>query len=367
MIDDLWLGRDNTMPPTKLKSFEPKLSLREITSKSVGGRAKGRGFFYDLVPEVKKSVLVSATSDGQVQALDKNTMALKWRQYYPGAISAGPSVSGSVVALCTTDAKLVVLNAKTGQMLWQKPLANQSLAKPLISDDAIFVKTVDGHLYAFNKKTGQRNWRSEHRLPEVVLRADSSPILLGGTILAGFADGEIIGFNRYNGNVLWSRQIVKSHGVSDAERMVDIATTPVVDDSALYVSSFQGKIAALSLNGMHPMWTHKMSTFLRMSASKNTIYLVDANSVLWALNRKNGQVLWRQKALEYRGLSAPVVGKNHLFIGDSQGYLHVLSAQSGQVVARVKTGRAALLTPVVNQDRVFTLNQQGMLKVYKVG
>ncbi len=368
LFDEFWLGKDNTMPPKPLKPFQPKLSLKEVGVKTVGGSAKGRSGFFNLSPVLWQGRLITATSDGQVQAIDEQDLHLVWRQFLAEELAAGPAINQGVVALSTVKAKVVVLDAKSGRLLWKKNLSNQALSKPLISENQVFVKTIDGNLTAFDLRTGKQQWQNMHQQPKVVLRADSSPVSLGDILIAGFADGELVGFNRDSGQVLWQKQVVSSMGVSDAERMVDLSANPLVDDGTLYLGSYQGKVSAFNIHGFRTQWSHKMSLYQNMSLGRNALYLVDANGTLWAIDRHNGVVLWKQQELEYRGLSAPTYYKGHLYVGDRLGYVHVLSASSGKVVARVNPSRGETQkVPVLSNNRLFALNQQGLLKVYQVG
>jgi outer membrane protein assembly factor BamB len=68
--------------------------------------------------------------------------------------------------------------------------------------------------------------------------------------------------------------------------------------------------------------------------SGNHIYITDAGSRVWALDRRTGATLWRQDGLTGRELSAPAVQGRAVVVGDFDGYVHWLSQDDGEIIAR---------------------------------
>ena len=94
--------------------------------------------------------------------------------------------------------------------------------------------------------------------------------------------------------------------------------------------------------------------------------MTDSNDVLWAFDRANGQVKWKQDAFKARGLSEPVLMGNRLVVGDKTGYLHLLSTQSGEIVSRTQLSGAIDIAPTVSGNHVYVMTANGKLNCLSV-
>jgi outer membrane protein assembly factor BamB len=85
-----------------------------------------------------------------------------------------------------------------------------------------------------------------------------------------------------------------------------------------------------------------------------------------ALDRGNGQPVWKQEALAYRGLTAPLPRGEAVVVGDFEGYVHILARESGRFLARVETDGAVLrAAPVPLSGSVLVQTEGG--GVYALG
>ena len=71
-------------------------------------------------------------------------------------------------------------------------------------------------------------------------------------------------------------------------------------------------------------------------------FVSDERGAVHAFDRSNGQSLWKQEALAYRGLTTPLPRGEAVVVGDFEGYVHVLARESGAFLARKETDGAML-------------------------
>jgi outer membrane protein assembly factor BamB len=236
------------------------------------------------------------------------------------------------------------------------------IATPRIAGNKVLIKTESGDLQALDSANGQVRWTFHQNPPELMLRGGSSPVVAGSHVLAGFSDGQLVSLNLNDGRLQWSRQIALPHGASAVERLVDIRSEPVVRDGVVYVVTYQGKLAALSLGSGNAIWEHDMSSHVGLAVDASAVYAVDDNSHVWALDRQTGRVRWHQDKLEGRGLTQPVVTPGSLVMGDSEGYVHWVSLQNGRFLGRHSVDSKRLLaTPQLYQGHVVVLSSSGKL------
>lgn len=366
LLDDYWLGKDNTPKPSPLPKIKRQVALKKITSKQVGGYLKGNHGFLKLLPFLQAGDVYTATTDGQVEKRKQGNGQLIWSQRLKAPISSGPVAGNNIVAVASSNAKLYVLDDTKGKLLWVKRLSNQMLARPAVGHGLVLAKTIDGHLYAFDARNGKQKWVYQHPTPKVVLRADSSPLIVDNVVIVGFADGSLMAFSLDSGRIFWRLMVAEPHGFSDVERMVDVDATPVVNGAYLYTAAYQSDVRAINIRSLKTAWKRKLSVYQNMAQSGSKLVVTQASGELWAFNTINGTVLWRQKALSYRGISRPAISNGKVLVTDKKGFIHVLSLETGHIIGRAYLSKTQYSAPVVKGNWVYLLSRQGMLLIYRV-
>ncbi len=359
-VDNYILGKDNTPKPEPLKTITPKATMTQTWSVPTG-KSRKDSTYLKLKPVIRGNVIYTADASGIVQAIDKTTGHLIWSKQLAQGIASGPTVADGYIALGTNAAHLVLLKQDDGHQVWQASVSSDALSKSAIADHKVIAKTIDGNLYAFDVATGKKIWVVDHGSPGLILKAGSSPVIRGQTALAGFSDGKLDAVDINLGHVLWQRSIAYASGSSDVERLVDIDADPVVRGNIAYLASYQGYVGALSLENGQFIWNKPSSTFHNMAIDATTLYLTDSNDVLWAYNRQDGQVKWKQVSLKARGLTEPVLMGNRLVVGDKTGYLHLVSTKTGELLSRTQLSGPVEVSPSVSGHRVYVMTANGKL------
>lgn len=359
-IDNFMLGKDNTPAPTPLDDFKPRATLTEDWSVPMGKASKARSDL-KLKPAIKGNVIYAANANGMVQAFDKVKGRLIWSRQLEHGVISGPTVANGYIALGTNRSTVVMLRQHDGSEIQQLKVSGDALSKSIIMGNKVVIKTIDGYLYAFNLKTGEKLWVTEHGSPSLILKASSSPVIMGKMALVGFSDGKLDAVDIESGRVVWQRSIAYASGASDVERLVDIDADPIVRGNVVYLGSYQGYIGALSLDNGEFIWRKPGSIYKNMAIDDSTLYITDSDDILWAFNRQNGQVKWKQLAFKARGLTEPVLMKNKIIVGDRTGYLHVLSTQNGEQIARHQLSGSVDIAPAISGNNIYVMTANGKL------
>jgi len=172
-------------------------------------------------------------------------------------------------------------------------------------------------------------------------------------VLAGFDGGHLVALETSSGRVLWDTSITTATGRSELDKMIDIDTAPVVVEGIVYVVTFQGQLAALTLNTGRMLWNKDMSSFAGFTIDGNNLYITDSKSVIWALDRLNGSAIWKQEGLLNRQVTGPASVGNYIVAGDFEGYLHWMDKTTGAFSARQKlSGDRIIAAPVASAENV---------------
>ena len=115
--------------------------------------------------------------------------------------------------------------------------------------------------------------------------------------------------------------------------MVDIDSAPALAEDAVYAVAYRGQLAALEPGSGKPYWQKDLSSSAGLAVDSRLVFVSDEDGVLWALDRFNGQVVWKDDRMKGRRLTAPVLVGRYVVVGDLEGYLHWLRREDGELVA----------------------------------
>ncbi|MCL5273018.1 MAG: outer membrane protein assembly factor BamB [Gammaproteobacteria bacterium] len=364
-VDDYMLGKDNTPKPKSLEEIQPKIKVSQNWTTPVGKSRKSSEYL-KLKPVIRGDIVYTADASGLIQAVNKKDGQVKWFKQLNHGILSGPTVADGHVVVSTNGSTLVLLNQADGKEIWETKLSGEVLAPPALSHQKIVAKTIDGKVFAFDAVNGKQLWTAEHGSPSLVLKASSSPVIMGDLVLIGFSDGKLDALELQSGRLIWQRSIAYATGSSDVERLIDIDSDPIVRDNIAYLGSYQGYIGALSLTDGQFIWRKPGSVFKNMVLSSNTLYLTDSNDVVWSLNKQTGHVNWKQTALKARSLTEPVLIGEDIVVGDKTGYLHFIDSQTGELMARSQLSGGVSISPSVAGRTLYVLTDNGLLNQLSV-
>ncbi len=355
-------SKGNLPPPTELEALDRSLSLtRDWLRVNIIERERsqiGQGIYVD------ESLFLWVDGQGRLHAQDAVTGDRRWVVTFDSKVSSRPGAHGDVVLVVTEDAYVLALDKKNGSELWRTRVSSESLVAPQVAEGLVIVYCVDGKIFALNFSDGVKRWRYDSDVPVVSLRGNATPTLFDGRVFVGLSEGELASLALWSGKESWKVPLATPRGRTELERMVDVDTTPVVFDGVVYSGAYQGQVAALQIRTGRVIWAHEMSTAKDIAVDSAHVYVVDDESVLYALDRKSGQVLWKQDALQWRYITAPTLYKGYLVVGDIEGYLHWLDAQTGELAHRVRSDYTNIdAKPVVARDRLYAMSRAGIIDV----
>ena len=358
-------GKDKDVePPAELVKLVAKRDVNHLWSLGLGGDSENLRLA--LRPAVAGDAVYAASHDGEVVAVDAQSGRRKWSVKTKLALSAGPEVANDVVVLGSSDGEVILLDAATGAKRWQQSIKSEILARPLVANDLVVIRTVDGHIEGLALSDGATRWAVDQQVPRLTLRGTAPPVLAGDKIIAGFDNGRVIAIDSRKGDVLWDTIVNAPHGRTELERLADIDSPARVAGDDVFVVGFNGRVAMLALDSGQIWWARDASSYRGFAMDEENLYLTNADSVVVAMRRRDGSVLWEQAGMKRRGLTAPAIDGDALVVGDFQGYIHWLDKASGEIVAREKSDGERISNAAVTQDgRTFIQTDSGKLVAFK--
>jgi outer membrane protein assembly factor BamB len=355
-----WFESDNQEPPAELTEYEP--AIRVTTRWRVNAGSGGEEQYLKLVPALYQGRVLVADQTGRVQSLSAESGEKIWSLETDAPISGGPGVDRDLVLVGTRRGDLIALNENDGQELWRTRLSSEILSVPAIGSGMVVAHTIDGKLFGLRSDDGSQAWTYDRTVPILTLRGSSSPIVYESSVVAGFAGGRLVRLDLRNGDPQWEVQVTPPRGRSELERIVDLDADPVISGDMIYVCTFQGDVAGVSLDTGVVLWRRELSSHAGLTANWRQVYVTDSKDRVWALDPRNGAALWKQEKLLNRRLSAPAILDDYVLVGDLEGYLHWLSYEDGSLLARTRIASAPIsAAPRVAEEVAYVYADDGTL------
>lgn len=360
------IGTDNAPDPTPLSSIKsPLFKPSLLHSQETGVGADDLYYKFSMALVCNQLYIVDAK--GHASAIDVKSGKTSWAVATKAHATSGVAAAENTVVFAARGGKIYALDAQNGQTQWVASAPNQVLSTPTIADGKVFVKTVDGELIAFDRQCGKTIWHYEHSTPLYILRDSSAPKLVNNRLIVGFSDGKLAAYQANTGMLLWEQTIATPTGRGLMNQLVDISANPELQQDTVYVVTYQGNIAAVSISSGEIRWEQPLSSYAGMVLTPQAVVVTEADGVVSAYAKSSGKQLWRQTGLQYRTVTGPAWQGDTVVVADKLGYVHWLSLCNGCFVARAKTTNEPILsTPFVNGPFVYVLNQKGKLYIYSI-
>ena len=357
------LENDNTPTPTPLAPIHPEVHPQLRWSlKANSGVGKE---YLKLTPAVDETNIYTASTNGTLVALNKETGREYWRTQTALTILTGPAAGNGIVVVGSREGVIAAYRQSDGRLIWNTNLPGEILANPAIGDNRVIVKTVDGYVRALSTESGHEVWSYQQTEPSLILRGGSAPLIKGNSVLVGFANGSLTKLGLREGHEQWQQPIAIPQGAFAIQRMIDIDATPIIYDYRVYAATYQGNIEALEWSSGRVLWSHPISTYTGMIADSEHVFLSNAESHVWAFNADSGLVSWRQTGLTARLVTGPADMGGYIVVGDAEGYLHWLDKRDGHVAARRYIG-PIFATPFVQNGVLYAFTNNGYLSAFSL-
>lgn len=357
-------SKDKADKPAVLVPLTNRIDIKTVWHTKLGGEKPILRL--GLGVEVDDERAFIASYKGSVAAYQIASGKALWQRSLRAPLSAGPAAGAGLVVVGSSKGDVIALSAQDGAPRWRVRINAEILSAAAIGEGLVIVRAVDGKLHGLSAKDGSENWVIDQQVPRLSLRGTSRPILVGGVAICGFDNGRVVAVAAGNGSTVWEAAVGQSHGSTELQRLIDIDASVVADGDDLFTVAYQGRVARLSRENGQIVWARDLSSFRGLAVDANAVYVSTAEGDLVRLDRRSGTEQWRQKSLERRQLSAPVVYRGRIVVADLAGIVHWFDAATGDPIARISIGKQRVSTPpVVAGDLLLVFGDNGELNALR--
>jgi outer membrane protein assembly factor BamB len=329
-----------------------------------------RDFFLPWEPEERSapaalasghSVIVG-TSDGTVRRISMRDGSTSWSFRADGAVHGDVSTAAGRVYVGADDGHLHCLDATSGESLWKRRVGGTVQAAPTLHEGRVLVRGEDEKIRALDAVTGKWLWEYGRDLPDgFTLLGAPTPVVAGGRVLVGFADGTLVSLLIEDGSLVWSADL--SNGATE---FTDVDATPLVLDDKVFASSFSGGVHALRLEDGERVWHLPHRSVLAPVHDQGSILLPTAEGELLSVDAQDGRTLYRRRLAAAGSLGQPVPLGRWWVVPSTRRGLLVIDPASGVVIQRVDAGTGVTATPAIVGGSVVVLSNGGYLYAFEV-
>lgn len=361
-----WLTDETYVaPPAELIEFSQEFTPELVWSINNG---EGAADYSDLGVWLQADMVIAVDHEGEVASYEAITGRQLWQGELDVPVTTGAGGGDNLILIGSKEGEILALDETTGQLLWRKRLTSEVLAPPKASHNVVVARTADGRLTGLSAEDGSILWNYQRSVPLLSLRGTGAPVVADDKVVAGYANGKLVALSIIDGKVLWEKSIAVPRGRSELDRLVDIDATPVIKQGKVYVVSYHGNVAAVSLDTGRILWSREASSRTGLDAAVGeAVFVSDDSDYVWAYQDGSGDALWRQTRLLRRTISAPAIVGDNILVGDFEGYMHWISRADGRFVARLQVADAAIRSkPVVKDNLVYITAVDGTLAALRI-
>ncbi|WP_334654977.1 PQQ-binding-like beta-propeller repeat protein [Sphingomonas panaciterrae] len=329
--------------------------------------AEGRVFVVDVEANVHAfsaetgaSQWTTALSDG-----DANKAAL---------FGGGASFDGGRVYATDGLGDVVALNATDGAVVWRSKPGGPLRGAPTVANGQVYVLSQDNQLFALDQNDGKVVWTATASVETQGVFGVAAPAAASGTIVAGFSSGELNAYRYENGRTLWQDALSRTSSSTSVSSLADIDAEPVIADGRVYAVGQGGRMVAVEIATGQRLWEQNFASITTPWLAGEWLFIVTDDARLVCLSRANGKVRWINQLQAYRNVEkrkgpytwfGPVLAGDRLWLTNSRGQLVGTSPADGSVQVTIDNGAPFTLSPVVANQTMYVLDQEGRLSAYR--
>jgi len=332
-------------------------------------------------PVVADGRVYTIDTMAHVRAFNIETGAMIWDHQVRGEHSPNDALFGGGVSYdngriyATNGAgDAAALDAATGNQVWMVKPGGPLRGAPTIANDTVYALSQDSQLFALDAANGTTRW-NESGSPELAgVFGSAAPAFSQSTIVAGYSSGELTAYRYENGQVVWQDALARTGISTTVGTLSDIDADPVIDNGRVFAIGQGGRMVAVELITGQRAWEVNIGGLSTPWVAGDWVFVVTDRAQLLAVARSSGRIRWISQLQRYHNprkrsgpifWRGPVLAGNRLVLVSSEGQIVFASPVDGTVQQTVEHRTAISLPPIVSNNTLLILDDQGRLTAFR--
>lgn len=353
-------------------------SPSEIWSASISGSTNRARLA--AAPVVAGGKLYVIDADARILAFDAKTGARLWQTQMPSEgngrslFGGGVSVLGDKIFATTGVGDVAAINAANGTILWKKQPGGPLRGSPTLANGHVYVMSQDNQIYALDQLTGETQWSDAGTVQSTGVFGVAAPAAGQGTVIAGFSSGELTAYRYENGRDLWGDALSRTNISTSVAALTDIDADPVIDRGRVFAIGQGGRMASYELVSGQRLWEINVSGISTPAVVGEWVFVATDDARLLCIARTTGKIRWISQLKRWQDMedkkgairwTGPVAAGGRLILVSTDGDFVYVNPADGAVAASRDLGHRMTLSPVVADNVLYILSDDGRLTAYR--
>jgi eukaryotic-like serine/threonine-protein kinase len=270
-------------------------------------------------PAAWNGAIYFGSGDGNVYALDASTGSLKWKFQTGDVVHASPAISDGKLYIGSWDSYFYALDALTGKELWrfkteEDPEIHNQVgiqSSATVTDGVVYFGCRDSNLYALDAETGRERWFFSNKGSWVI----TSPVVRDRKVYFATSDSATV-------QILDAKD---GSSIASLKFQWPFFGSPSISGNLLYLAGQDGKLLAIDLLTMKPVWTFQSDGSRQNLAELSKPDGSPNYEAVFASAFYDDLIVGASK-MHTVGmfLSSPVISGNAVYIASTDGNLYAL-------------------------------------------
>lgn len=332
-------------------------------------------------PVVAQGRVYTIDTRANVRAFDAATGSLVWETQVRGENAPREALFGGGVSYdsgriyATNGAGWAfALDAATGNVVWQVRPGGPLRGAPTVGNRNVYVISQDNQLFALDQDSGETRWTGTGSYEIAGVFGTAAPAFAQSTVVAGYSSGELTAYRFENGQVVWQDALARTGISTVVGTLSDIDADPVIDNGRVFAIGQGGRMVAVELITGQRAWELNISGIATPWVAGDWVFVVTEDAQLLAVARGSGRIAWMSQLPRYRDVEdekgpiywrGPVLAGNRLVLTSSGGQIAYVSPADGTILSTVQTESPISLAPVVADNTLYVLDNDGRLTAWR--
>ena len=260
------------------------------------------------------------------------------------------------------ESTVEALDVQQGIKLWSQKLDSHAVFRPRLTEKLV-ISSGRHKLDGWDRSTGYRQWSYKGRQELGV------PLLYQGGLYFGEGN-RLMALNADNGETLWSFNI-------DSTARVGYA--PTASNDTIFLGAGDGVLYAIDSKQGSLLWkvdNEKDWQYLRQLAVTDNILIAGGyHDEVFGIDKSNGHIVWRFNAGNF--INSQLVTDNAIYFWSPTGWIYALDTNTGKVLwrhltmdyrnpAKKSNWSSVMAEMVVDQNRLYILAMDHVLHVLDI-
>jgi outer membrane protein assembly factor BamB len=315
---------------------------------------------------VNKNLIIASNTGGSVYALNKKTGKKKWDFKTGGKIYSTPAIAGKQVVVASTDNNIYCLDSRSGKQLWKFETSKPIVANPIIKDQTVFVGSSDGHFRAINLSNGKLKWDFDSVKNFVVTK----PLVYANKIIFGSWGTELYCLDANTGKPMW-----RWNNGSVNRMFSPAACYPVATKDRVFIVAPDRYMTALDAETGKVLWrkqdpANKVRESMGLSLDSNLVYAktMDGFVIGVSTTANEMEIVWKSNTqLGYELAPTPIVeNETAVFIPSDKGVVTAVNRSDGEILWKHKLSNS-LVTNIlpVSKNEIVVSTMDGKISLLR--